>query len=150
MVEIASRSERRRVSIREFFTDWYTTVLQPGEIVVSLEIPKPKPGVGLYLKHARVAGDFATVSVAVSLARDGEVRVAVGGCGPSPLASTEADRMLSSDTSPTAATRAGALLASLANPVDDVRGTAEYRKLLIPRMLSRALNDAVATSRAPA
>jgi len=38
----------------------------------------------------------------------------------------------------------------LANPVDDVRGTAEYRKLLIPRMLSRALNDAVATSRAAA
>jgi aerobic carbon-monoxide dehydrogenase medium subunit len=150
MVEIASRSERRRVSIREFFTDWYTTVLQSGEIVVSLEIPKPKPGVGLYLKHARVAGDFATVSVAVSLAHDGEVRVAVGGCGPTPLASTEADRVLSSDTSPTAATRAGDLLASLANPVDDVRGTVEYRKLLIPRMLSRALNDAVAASRAAA
>jgi len=150
VVEIASRSERRRVSIREFFTDWYTTVLQSGEIVVSLEIPKPKPGVGLYLKHARVAGDFATVSVAVSLAHDGEVRVAVGGCGPSPLASTEADRILSSDMSRTAAARAGDLLASLANPVDDVRGTAEYRKLLIPRMLSRALNDAVATSRAAA
>jgi aerobic carbon-monoxide dehydrogenase medium subunit len=150
MVEIASRSERRRVSSRQFFTDWYTTVLQSGEIVVSLEIPKPKPGVGLYLKHARVAGDFAIVSVAVSLAHDGEVRVAVGGCGPSPLASTEADRILSSDMSPTAAARAGDLLASLANPVDDVRGTAEYRKLLIPRMLSRALNDAVATSRAAA
>ena len=66
---------------------------------------------------------------------------------PSPLASAEADRILSSDLSQSAAARAGDLLASLANPVDDVRGTAEYRKVLIPRMLSRALNDAVAASR---
>ncbi len=149
-VEIASRSGRRHVSIREFFVDWYATVLAPGEIAAAIQIRKPKPGVGFYLKHARVSGDFAIVSVAVSLARDGEVRVAVGGCGPSPLASVEADRILSSDLSPAASTRAGDLLASLANPVDDVRGTAEYRKLLIPRMLTHALKDAVAASKAAA
>jgi aerobic carbon-monoxide dehydrogenase medium subunit len=37
--------------------------------------------------------------------------------------------------------RAGELLTALANPVDDVRGTAEYRKLLIPRMLARAVRE---------
>jgi CO/xanthine dehydrogenase FAD-binding subunit len=149
-VEVASRSDRRRVSIRDFFIDWYTTVLQPGEVVVALELPKPKPGVGLYLKHARVAGDFAIASVAVSLARDGEARVAIGGCGPSPLASVEVDRILSSDLSPVAVTRAGDLLAALANPVDDVRGSAEYRRLLIPRKLSRALREAAAALKAAA
>jgi carbon-monoxide dehydrogenase medium subunit len=149
-VEIASRAGRRRVPIRNFFVDWYTTALEPGELVVALHLRKPKPGVGLYLKHARVSGDFAVAAVAVSLAEDGDVNVAVGGCGPAPLTSAEADHMLSSDLSPSAVTRAGELLTALANPIDDVRGTAEYRKLLIPRLLARALRDAVAASRAAA
>ena len=149
-LEIASSAGRRVVPISAFFLDWYTTILAAGEIVVAVHIRRPKPGVGLYLKHARVAGDFAIVSVAVSLARDGEVHVAIGGCGPQPLASAEANQILSSDLSQSAAARAGDLLTSLANPVDDVRGTAEYRKVLIPRMLSRALKDAVAASRVAA
>jgi carbon-monoxide dehydrogenase medium subunit len=150
MIEIASRTGRRRVSMRDFFVDWYTTVLEPGEIVVGIELRKPKPGVGFYLKHARVAGDFAIASVAVSLARDGEVRVAIGGCGPAPLASAEADQILSSEMSHRAVTRAGDLLLSLADPVDDVRGSAAYRRLLIPRMLAQALREAVAAGRAAA
>jgi aerobic carbon-monoxide dehydrogenase medium subunit len=149
-VEIASAQGRRRVPIREFFVDWYTTILAPGEIVVAVHLDRPKPGVGLYLKHARVSGDFAIASVAVTLARDGEVRVAVGSCGPFPLASSQADRMLSFDLSSSAVARAGELLMALANPVDDVRGTAAYRKTLIPRMLARALADATAPSRAAA
>jgi carbon-monoxide dehydrogenase medium subunit len=149
-VELVAKSGSRRVSIREFFVDWYTTALQPGEIVVALHVAKPKPGVGLYLKHARVAGDFAIASVALSLADDGEVRVAIGGCGPTPLASPEADQILSYDRSATSVARASELLVTLANPVDDVRGTAEYRKLLIPRMLRRALQDGLAAAKVAA
>lgn len=149
-VEIAAKAGSRRVPIREFFVDWYTTALQPGEIVVAIAIPKPKAGVGLYLKHARVSGDFAIASVALSLADDGEVRVAIGGCGPTPLASPEADRILSADLSTSSVGRAGELLVELANAVDDVRGTAEYRRLLIPRMLRRALQDGSAAAKVAA
>lgn len=117
---------------------------------MALHVAKPKPGVGLYLKHARVAGDFAIASVALSLADDGEVRVAIGGCGPTPLASPEADQILSYDRSATSVARASELLVTLANPVDDVRGTAEYRKLLIPRMLRRALQDGLAAAKVAA
>jgi aerobic carbon-monoxide dehydrogenase medium subunit len=149
-VQIAGKSARRTLPIRDFFLDWYTTALEPGEIVIGFDIPKPKRGKGFYLKHARVAGDFAIVSIALSLADDGEARVAVGGCGPAPLASTEADRMLSAGLSADAVRRAGELLTSLANPVDDVRGTAEYRKLLIPRMLARAVREITSARKAVA
>ena len=149
-LEIASSAGRRVVPISAFFLDWYTTILAAGEIVVAVHIRRPKPGVGLFSNTLGVAGDFAIVSVAVFLARDGEVHVAIGGCGPRPLASAEANQILSSDLSQSAAARAGDLLTSLANPVDDVRGTAEYRKVLIPRMLSRAIKDAVAASRVAA
>jgi len=149
-VQLAAKSGRRTLPIRDFFVDWYTTALEPGEIVISFEIPKPKPGTGFYLKHARVAGDFAVVSIAFSLADDGAARVAVGGCGPSPLASAEADHMLSSGLSADTVRRAGELLIALANPVDDVRGTAEYRKLLIPRMLARAVREITSARKAVA
>jgi carbon-monoxide dehydrogenase medium subunit len=144
--EIASAGGRRRVQASAFFVDWYTTALQPGEMVVAVHLPAARPGVGLYLKHARVSGDLAIASVALSLAQDGEAHVAIGGCGPTPLASEEADRLLSSDPSDAAVDRAGELLVALSDPVDDVRGTAEYRRLLIPRMLRRAMFNARARS----
>lgn len=149
-VHLAAKAGRRILPIRDFFVDWYTTALEPGEIVVGFDIPAPKPGAGLYLKHARVAGDFAIVSIALSLADDGAARVAVGGCGPTPLASSEADRILSENLSADTVRHAGELLTALANPVDDVRGTAEYRRLLIPRMLTRAVREITSARKAVA
>jgi len=58
--------------------------------------------------------------------------------------SGQADRLLSASLSAETIRHAGELLTALANPVDDVRGTAEYRKLLIPRMLARAVRDILA------
>lgn len=145
-IEVAAKAGRRNVPVAEFFVDWFTTSLKAGEIVVAVHLSKPKPGVGLYLKHARVSGDFAIASIALTLARDGEAHVAIGGCGPTPLASAEVDRILSSSRSDAALKQAGEILVGLADPVDDVRGTAEYRRMLIPRMLRRATYEAAARS----
>ncbi|MBM3553929.1 MAG: xanthine dehydrogenase family protein subunit M [Alphaproteobacteria bacterium] len=140
-VEIASPTGSRRVAAGAFFVDWYTTRLAPGELVIAIHLPKPEPGIGLYLKHSRVAGDFAIASVAATLARSGRVRVAIGGCGPTPIASEEADEIMSARRSKEALERAGGILSALADPIDDVRGSAEYRRMLIPRLLTQAMND---------
>jgi aerobic carbon-monoxide dehydrogenase medium subunit len=144
-VEIASPAGRRRVAARDFFVDWYTTALEPGDLVTAILLPRPGGGVGLYHKLMRVAGDFATVSVALSAARDGTVSLAIGGCGPAPVAAAEADHALAHRLGDAAAARrAGDILAELANPVDDVRATADYRRLIIPRMVERAAAEAAA------
>jgi carbon-monoxide dehydrogenase medium subunit len=146
-IEIASARGRRTMPVREFFTDWYTTALAPGEIVTAVELPAARDGAGVYLKHARVPGDYATVSIALSITRTSagwQTSAAVGACGPTPLASDEANKLLSGAPSSADITRAGALLQSLADPVDDVRGTAEYRRMLIPRMLVAAMAQASA------
>ncbi|MBK6863520.1 MAG: xanthine dehydrogenase family protein subunit M [Ideonella sp.] len=137
-VEIASRSGRRTLPAREFFVDWYTTARQDDEIVTAVLLPAPDGGTGLYVKHARVAGDYATASVAIARDGAGRLRVAVGSCGPTPIADDEVDVMLSADASAAAVARAGERLRSLADPLDDVRGTSEYRRMLIPRLLARA------------
>jgi aerobic carbon-monoxide dehydrogenase medium subunit len=146
IVEIAALSGTRHVPAKEFFVDWYTTALRPGELVVAINLPPPLAGIGLYHKLARVAGDFATVSVALVAARDGTITIAVGGCGPFPIASPVADTELSGRLGdPAAARRAGETLAALADPVDDVRASADYRRLVIPRMVVRIAAEAAAT-----
>jgi carbon-monoxide dehydrogenase medium subunit len=142
-IEIASPAGTRLVTARDFFVDWYMTALEPGELVTAILLPPARDGVGFYQKLMRVAGDFATVSVALSARRDGAVSVAIGGCGPTPVAAEEANAALSHRLGEReAARRAGEILAGLANPVDDVRATADYRRLAIPRMVERAAGEA--------
>lgn len=142
-IEVASPAGRRLVPAKAFFLDWYTTALEPGELVTAIFLPAARDGVGLYHKLMRVAGDFATVSVALSATRDGLVSLAIGGCGPAPVAAEEADAALSHRLGDRAAARqAGEILAALANPVDDVRATADYRRLALPRMVERAAAEA--------
>lgn len=143
VVEIAGPSGTRRVPAAGFFIDWYTTALEPGELVTAVLIPPRKPGFGSYAKLARVSGDFAIASVALCAATDGSVSVAVGGCGPRPVFSSEANELLAGHLEDAAAVRrAGEILAGCASPVDDVRASARYRRLVIPRLLARAATEA--------
>ena len=138
-IEIASARQTRRISAREFFVDWYTTALSPGELVTRVHLPAPESGAACYEKLVRVAGDICIASVALSVASSGAARAALGGCGPAPVFSDEADALLSRGLRhATSLQAAGAALARAAKPMDDVRGSAEYRRMLIPRMLARA------------
>jgi aerobic carbon-monoxide dehydrogenase medium subunit len=142
-IEIAGPGGRRRVPAREFFVDWYLTALEPAEIVTAVLLPPADSrGTGLYVKHARVAGDYATASVAICLRGDGAVSVAVGSCGPTPIADDGANALLSAERSDAAVARAGEALQARADPLDDVRGSADYRRTLIPRLLLRAVRSA--------
>ena len=68
------------------------------------------------------------------------VRFAAGACGPRPIRVVAAeDRLLGTELTAEDIAAAGDLLAAEADPVDDVRGSSEYRRLLIPRLLKRAI-----------
>lgn len=140
-VELAGPGGVRRLTLADYLVDWYETALQPGEFVAAVILPPAGPGPSVYRKLARTPGDYATVSVAC--ARDGNgVRVAVGACGPAPLRAPQAEAALSGRLSDTAAVAAfGAALEALADPIDDVRGSADYRRRLIPRMVAAAIRD---------
>jgi aerobic carbon-monoxide dehydrogenase medium subunit len=144
-IEIASASGRRVVPAAEFFVDWYTTALDRAEMVTAVLLPPARPGVGLYHKLARVSGDYATVSVAMTMEGSSHglvTRVAVGACGPRPILLEEVNELLSGHPTRQDLERAGSCLRAAADPVDDARGTAEYRRVLIPRMLERAFEEA--------
>jgi aerobic carbon-monoxide dehydrogenase medium subunit len=153
-IEVVGPGGRRTIAASDFFLDFLTAAIEPGEIVTKIRVPPPAPGsIGVYDKFARVDGDYATASIAVVLAMTGAscsaIRVAVGACGPTPMRSPEADQlMIGTELEAPVLARAGQILAETIDPVDDVRGSAEYRRMLVPRLLTRAVQRALSTLRA--
>jgi carbon-monoxide dehydrogenase medium subunit len=153
-IEVVGPGGRRTIAASDFFLDFLTAAIEPGEIVTKIRVPPPAPGsISVYDKFARVDGDYATASIAVVLAMTGAscsaIRVAVGACGPTPMRSPEADQlMIGTELEAPVLARAGQILAETIDPVDDVRGSAEYRRMLVPRLLTRAVQRALSTLRA--
>ncbi len=140
-VELTGTEGSRLVAMTDYVTDWYETLREPGEIVTAIHLPAARPVPSVYRKLCRVPGDYATASVACASDGDG-VRVAVGACGHGPIRSREAEAALRGNLrDPVAIAAFGAALADLADPVDDVRGTSEFRLRLIPRMVAAAISD---------
>ncbi|MES2466449.1 MAG: xanthine dehydrogenase family protein subunit M [Verrucomicrobiota bacterium] len=68
------------------------TVLEPGELITAVLLPKPLGGVHLYRKvRDRASYAFALISVAAIIQKDGSGRVALGGVAPKPWRVGEAD-----------------------------------------------------------
>lgn len=147
-LEIAGSGVRREVPAADFFLDYFETCLADGEMLTAVLVPESVPGaVGTHLKFSRTDGDYAIVSVSSVIAfNDGKcnyARVVVGSAGPVPLHLEEVDALVAgSDLNDALLRRAGATLAAAADPVDDVRGTSEYRRLLIPGLVTRAIGAA--------
>jgi len=148
-VEAVGTGGTREIPISEFFLDYFETALNRDEILTAVIVPlAPEAAVGRHLKFARVEGDYATVSISVVVQLSGKectyARVAAGSVGPIPVHLEEADAVLTgSKLSQADVNKAGELLAQASDPVDDVRGSAAYRRLLIPRLLGRAIEQAL-------
>ena len=147
-VEVASTEGVRTAPVDGFFVDYLESSLEPGEMLTAVLIPEgPKGAVGAHLKFSRTDGDYAIVSVSSVIAMQAGVcsyaRVVVGSAGPAPLHLDEADALLTgSGLDDAVLLKAGELLAAAADPVDDVRGSSDYRRLLIPGLLARAVGAA--------
>jgi aerobic carbon-monoxide dehydrogenase medium subunit len=147
-IEIAGRNGRRTLPAQEFFLDYLTTVLEPGEMVTAVLVPDAKAGAaGHYLKFSRVDGDYAIVSIAVTLESEAGIcskaSIALGGCGPKPVFDARANSILLGTKCETGIIgKAADILIEMSDPIDDVRASANYRRALIPRLLPRAIRQA--------
>ena len=146
--EIAGANGRRSIPASEFFIDWYETALAPGDLITCIRVPPPPAGsAGVYEKLAKVKGDMGIAMVAVVMAMEGDavnhLAVSVGGCGPTPIRLFDAEQALIGGRIDEAAIQnLGDKLSAASDPVDDVRASAAYRKILIPRLVARAIGQA--------
>lgn len=133
-----------------FFVGPGETVLGPADIVSALIFPNPPPGhKGCYIKLGRnVVGDLAVVGVTVmgfddeTAASGWRFRIVLASVAPVPLVAMESEAILSAEpiTAETI-TRAAAAAEAAASPIDDTRGSARYRKLMVRNLVEKAVTD---------
>ena len=133
--EIAGPGGTRSLPVEDVVTGPGQLALEPGEIVVSLVMPKPPPRSGdAYLRFIpRTEMDIAVVGAGVALTLDEagvctHARLSLGAVAPRPLLVADGARALIGTTVDDDALAALSAAASAAcNPIDDKRGTIEYR-----------------------
>ena len=145
-VGIAGPAGPRRLPLAAFFRGPGQTALAPGEILVSVEVPRKHAGWTLRYERldVRRAMDIAIAGVAIALHREGarvaQARVALGAVAPTPIRVPEAEAALvDGGLAPAAIERAAELAMAAARPIGDVRATAEYRREMIGALVRRAL-----------
>jgi len=156
-VELASRRGARRVPIGEFVTGNRRTLREPDELVTGLFVPGPIAGTTVRSGFQKLGSRaYLVISIAMVAAvaevdpdgRIARVRIAVGACSEVARRLPELEAELAGRDARGVATSVDQLvradhLAALA-PIDDVRGTAAYRREAALVLVRRALAEVLA------
>lgn len=138
----------RQEPLATFFRGPGKTVLQPGDIVTSIEFPPaPAGAAGVYIKLGRNTwSDLSIVGVTAYGYADAErasgyrFEAALASVAPTPLLVPALEEYLASHPINAEAFRQAARLAQAAcSPIDDVRGSARYRKAMVRNLTEKAL-----------
>jgi aerobic carbon-monoxide dehydrogenase medium subunit len=149
--EVESRrgdGSTRRRPLADFLGGPYEPVLEPGELVLRIRVPVPRPGTSIvHRKFAFHERPAATVTCAVRVA-DGSIadaRISVGSVGNVAVRAGEAETLIVGTTGAdeAALAAAGAKAAAMSAPVEDANGSAEYKAHLVEVMVVRALREAL-------
>jgi CO/xanthine dehydrogenase FAD-binding subunit len=145
-VEVESVRGVRRIAVHDFFAGPKRNVLEPDELIRAVEVPVATAPQQFAKVGTRNAMVIAVCSFAFAL-RPEQRRTAgcIGSAGPTVLPTPEADDFLAGgldwdgELDDTVATRYGELVGAAARPIDDVRGTADYRRHAVAVLARRTL-----------
>jgi carbon-monoxide dehydrogenase medium subunit len=142
----------RVVKAEDFFLGQLSTVLEPDEMLVRIDIPASPEQTGSSLQEVAMRlGDFALGGVAttLSLGRAGTIaraRIVCFGVGERPSRQTEAEQSLvGARPAADAFAEAGRIVAARVEPTGDIHASASYRKRLAGILTHRALAAAQTT-----
>lgn len=154
---IAGPKGRREVAVESFCTGPGTNVLEPGEFLVELTFPARPARSGSHYRRfiPRNEMDIAVVGVGASVVLDDKrekfvsARIALGAVGPTPLYAKAAGDLLAGQVvDDRIIGRAADAARSIARPIDDMRGTREFRLHITGVLTRRVIEEAVRQARA--
>jgi carbon-monoxide dehydrogenase medium subunit len=142
---VVSKSGERTIDAADFFLDAFTTALEPGEIIVDIQIPVEERSEGYrYEKLPHPASGFPVVGVAARIKRaDGKItmaRIGVTGLGPRAFRARNAESILESGGGIAAAS---AVVGEGEDTNSDLYASGEYRLHLARVRAARALAQAI-------
>jgi CO/xanthine dehydrogenase FAD-binding subunit len=156
-VEVTSARGPRLIPVAEFFTGPKRNALDPDELITAVLIPLA-PGPQQFAKiGTRNAMVIAVCALALELRPPGPgtppgVGTGIGSAGPTPLRAPAAEEFLAGELAREGlwesaaplpepiATQFGEQVAAAARPIDDVRGSAAYRRHALSVLARRTLN----------
>ena len=151
-VKIASVRGRRSIPLAGFITGNRRTTLAPDELVTAVHVPRQSPDArSTFLKlGARSYLLISIVSVAAVIERSADGRiakaaVAVGACSAVPVRLTELEQRLAGAKPDSIASLVEQHVSSALAPIDDIRGSASYRKHAAAVLVARALDEILRT-----
>jgi len=148
VVELLSRAGTRRMKLSDFLKGSYDTALEPGELVSALIVPPAGRLCGTYTKFTTGSSEerpCVGVAVLATLEKGvcAELRLVVGAVSPKPVRLEEAESMArGKKLTPELIERSAADASSRVEPIDDLRGTADYKRHLVNVLVRRALGAA--------
>ncbi len=142
-VVLGSARGERVLTMDEFLVDYYTTALEPDEVLVEIRVPSPAvDNDGLYSRFRRTAAEHRPlVNLALMTRREAmvcrEARLVVGASTAIPTRALRAEEFLTGKTiTPDIAAEAADMVAVDIEPLSDQRGTADYRRSMV-RVVAR-------------
>ena len=146
IITVEGPNGSREIGIDDFFPDFFTTALEPEEILTEIRIPSPPSGsVGAYLKIERKVGDYAAAAVACQLNIDSggsiqNIGIGLTNVGSTPIRASSAEQLLQGkNPDEKMIAEAGRLSAADSEPMEDLRGSAEYKRALVDELTQRAI-----------
>jgi carbon-monoxide dehydrogenase medium subunit len=149
-VTIAGPNGSRNIPIETFHTGPGKTVLENGEMLVSINFPKRAANSGdAYLRMTpRTEMDIAVVGCGVNITMENGIctnaRVSLGAVAPTPLLINEAsDIMVGTDINSDIIQRVSKICMEACNPINDKRGTIDYRTKVAGVLFKRTVLTAI-------
>ncbi len=146
---LRSQKSERWVPANEFFLGFFTTALQPDELLVEILLPPmPRHSGWSFLEVARRHHDFALVGVAAVVTMDrgrcDQARLVYFSVGDGPVEARQAAAVLQGQEPTAEAIREAAEVAGEADvdPQSDINASADYRRHLVRVLGQRALTEA--------
>ncbi len=140
----------RTIRAEDFWVAYRRTALAPDELILRIRVPVTGGREARFRKvGTRRAQAISKVVLAMSWREPGgsrawhDVRVALGSVADRPIRAARAEAALDSrPPTPETADAAAEALAAEIVPIDDVRSTADYRRVVAARVLHRLVRDA--------
>ena len=148
-VELTNRNTVRTVKLADFLIGMYETGLERDELLTALLVPPAPPNAkGVYLKFTTrssedrpCAGIAATVQYANGMCE--QARVVVGAVSPTPVMVSEPALIKGKKLTPDLIEEIASKAEAAVDPIDDLRGTADYKRQLVKVLVRRALTACV-------
>jgi aerobic carbon-monoxide dehydrogenase medium subunit len=145
---VSGMDGRRAIPAAEFFVDYFTTAMRPGEILVEVRVPKYTAWSAHYEKFNRVAQAWSMVGVAAAIRTDGgtiaEARVGLTNMASTPVRARGVEEALvGQPATPEVIRSAAAHAADGTSPTSDGNADADFRQHLARVLTGRAVAAAV-------